>query len=245
MSDDTGPGPEPGSATRMAQWVFPAPYCLLVRTGIRRERYAMFKELAGQVAFAYQQHPERRSWSAYGTVAGSAVQAYILIPLEGLGDLDTMVSLDRVLADIYGERATGLLEKFQDCVVDMSSLVLNRLDIGIMTPIARERPPEYLYHVDLHVRPGDAASFLEGMRQVGHVLPETPMVMFGTFAGPTRIHGFVMGDSIGDLGMISSLQSHIFSGYGAQIGDRIISDMNRALVSSETAILRYIGHQGR
>jgi hypothetical protein len=229
----------------MAQWVFPAPFCLLVRTGIRRERYAMFKELAGQVAFAYQQHPERRSWSAYGTVAGSAVQAYILIPLEGLGDLDTMASLDRVLGDIYGERGLELLEKFQDCVVDMSSLVLNRLDVGIMTPVAREKPPEYLYHVDLNIRPGDAAVFLEGMRQVGQILPETPMVVFGTFAGPTRIHGFVMGDSIGDLGMISSLQSHIISGYGAQIGDRIISDMNRALVSSETAILRYIGHQER
>lgn len=205
----------------------------------------MFKELAGQVAFAYQQHPERRSWSAYGTVAGSAVQAYILIPLEGLGDLDTMASLDQVLGDIYGERGAELLAKFQDCVVDMSSLVLNRLDIGIMTPAARERPPEYLYHVDLNIRPGDAAVFLEGMRQVGQILPETPMVVFGTFAGPTRIHGFVMGDSIGDLGNISSLQSHIISGYGAQIGDRIIADMNRALVSSETAILRYIGHQER
>jgi hypothetical protein len=244
VSDATAAGTRPDTAFMVTEWIFPAPFCLFVRTGIRRERYAMFKELAGQVAFAYQQHPGRRSWSAYGTVAGPALQAYILIPLNALSDLDGMVSLDRVMSDIYGERGADILEKFQDCVVDMSTSVLNRLDVGLGAPGSRDKPPEYLYHVNLNVRPGDAAVFLDGLRRVGQVMPDSPMVVFGTFAGPTRVHGFVMGDSIGDLGVISSLQSQVISGYGAQIGDRIISDMHRALVSSETSILRYIGHQG-
>src|ERR1700693_4326709 len=108
---------------QMPEWSFPSPYCLFVRTGIRRERYSAFKELAAKVAFAYRQHSTRLPWSAYATVAGASLQAYILVPLQILDQLDEVMSLDRVMTDMYGEAGKTILASFQECVLDMSTSV--------------------------------------------------------------------------------------------------------------------------
>jgi hypothetical protein len=224
------------------QWSFPSPLCVFVQTSIRRERYAAFKELAGKVAFAYRQHETRTPWSAYATVAGSSLQACILIPLNELRDMDSVLSLDRVMQDVYGDSGREILSEFQNCVSDMSTSILNQIDLGIDPP-ARTAPPQYLYYLNLNVRPSHAQAFLDGLRRAAKAVPIGPFAMFGTFAGQTRIHGFAMGDAIGDLGAIAPFQSQILTGFGREEGERIMSMLHEGLIETETAILRYIGHQ--
>src|SRR3546814_6487981 len=102
-----------------------APLCVFARAEIRREKYNTFKELARSVAFAYQQHRSRLEWSAYATVAGPSLSVYVIIPLAELAAMDEMVSLDRVMADVYGADGLTKLAEFQSCVLQMNTSVLN------------------------------------------------------------------------------------------------------------------------
>lgn len=224
-------------------WTFPAPLCVFVRATIRREKYSDFKDLARQVAFAYQQHPSRMEWIAYATVAGPSLDVYIIIPLDRLGAMDHMLSLDRVMTDVYGSDGVVKFRDFQGCVLDMNTSVLNRIDLGLSTPPSREQPAEYLYYIDLKVAPSGAGQFLNGVRRVAAVMPGGPFTLYGTFAGATRVHGFAVGDQIADLELVGNLQSRIVSGYGAEEGEQIWAGIHDALLETETSILRHIGHQ--
>jgi len=224
-------------------WTFPAPHCVFVRAAIRRERYADFKDLARQVAFAYQQHPSRMEWSAYATVAGPSLSVYIIIPLDRLGAMDAMMSLDQVMADVYGSEGAVKLREFQNCVLDLNTSVLNRIDLGLVPSPTRAAPAEYLYYINLKVDPAGAGRFLAGVRRVAAVMHGGPFTLYGTFAGATRVHGFAMGDRIADLELVGNLQSRIASGYGAEEGEQIWAGIHDALLETETSILRHIGHQ--
>jgi hypothetical protein len=215
----------------------------LVKAAIRREKYAAFKSLARSVAYAYQQHPSRLEWSAYATVAGPSLNVYVLIPLAGIEQMDRITSLDRVMADVYGPGGAERLGEFQDCVVDMSTAVLNRIHSGVGPAGPFEMPAEYLYYADLKLHPPKAAGFLNGVRRIAASLPQSPFSVYGTFAGPTRVHCFAMGDQIGDLEVVGRLQAQIASGYGEDEAAEIMADVNDALTETETSILRHIGHQ--
>ncbi len=225
-------------------WSFPSPCCLLVKTSIRREKYEAFKSLARAVALAYQQHPSRVEWAAYATVAGPSLSVYILIPLGGIGDMDRITSLDRVMADLYGADGAKRLAEFQGCVLDMSTAVLNRIHSGLGADQASEAPAEFLYYAELKLHPPKAASFLSGVRRIAASIPQSPFSIYGTFAGQTRVHCFASGDRIGDLEAVGRLQAHIASGHGEEEAAQIMAGVNDALIETETSILRHIGHQG-
>jgi hypothetical protein len=216
---------------------------VFARAEIRRERYDAFKNLARSVAFAYQQHPSRTEWSAYATVAGPSLSVYVIIPLASLGAMDEMVSLDRVMTDVYGSEGQVKLAEFQSCVLHMNTSVLNRIDLGVGSGPAPSEPTPYLYYVNLKVNPAGADRFLNGMRQLGALMPDSPFTMYGTFAGVTRVHAFALGSCIADLEMVGKLQSRIVSGYGEEMGGQIWAGIHDGLEETETSILRHIGHQ--
>ncbi|PCE30704.1 hypothetical protein [Burkholderia ubonensis] len=223
-------------------WTFPAPLCLFVRATIRREKYEAFKELARHVAFAYRQHPARLEWSAYATVAGPSLAVYIIVPLDSLGAMDEMVSLDKVMADVYGDEGAIRLGEFQNCVLDMSTSVLNRIDLGLSPVPPRDAPAEYLYYLNIKVDPARAGRFLERAREAAAVMTNGPFALYGTFAGATRVHGFALGERMADLELIGRLQSRIASGSHADDGERIWAGIHDTLQETETSILRQIGH---
>jgi hypothetical protein len=224
-------------------WTFPAPLCVFARAEIRREKYDAFKKLAQSVAFAYQQHPKRIEWSAYATVAGPSLSVYVIIPLAGLETMDEMISLDRVMADVYGAEGQAKLAEFQSCVLQMNTSVLNRIDLGLIPGPASAEPAPYLYYANLKVNPARADRFLSGVRQVAALMPNSPFTVYGTFAGVTRVHAFAMGDRIADLELVGKLQSRIASGYGEEAGEQIWAGIHDGLEETETSILRHIGHQ--
>lgn len=223
--------------------MFRAPLCVFARAEIRREKYNTFKELARSVAFAYQQHRSRLEWSAYATVAGPSLSVYVIIPLAELAAMDEMVSLDRVMTDVYGADGLAKLAEFQSCVLEMNTSVLNWIDLGQAPGPARTAPAEYLYYVNLKVDPARAGRFLSGVRQVAAVMPDSPFTLYGTFAGVTRVHAFATGDRIADLELVGNLQSRIVSGYGEETGGQIWAGIHESLQETETSILRHIGHQ--
>lgn len=224
-----------------SQWLFPTPYCLFVRLSVRRERYVQFKDLAGKVAFAYQQHSRRMRWMAYATVAGPANYVYIMLPLAELADMDRMPSLDQVLHDVYGTESTPLLEKFQECVLQMESFVLNRVNDGI-DPIERETPPPYLYYLNLQAHPGRMGQLMQNLQQLGVATAGSPLFCFATFAGPVRLHAFTMGNTIAELGEVATLERRVVQHYGAEEGHKVIAQIHDTLVDIDASILRYIGH---
>ncbi|MDE2429145.1 MAG: hypothetical protein KGM99_10475 [Burkholderiales bacterium] len=224
-----------------SQWLFPTPYCLFVRLSVRRERYIQFKELASKVAFAYQQHSRRMRWMAYATVAGPANYVYIMLPLAELGDMDHMPSLDQVLADVYGPESMPLLERFQDCVLQMETFVLNRVNDGI-NPIEREQPPAYLYYLNLQAQPGRMGQLMQNLQQLGLATSGSPLFCFATFAGPVRLHAFTMGNTIAELGEVASLERRVVNHFGAESGHKVISEIHDTLTDIDASILRYIGH---
>jgi len=224
-------------------WTFPAPLCVFARAEIRREKYDAFKKLAQSVAFAYHQHPSRLEWSAYATVAGPSLGVYVIIPLAGLETMDEMVSLDRVMTDVYGAEGQTKLAEFQSCVLQMNTSVLNRIDLGLGAAPERAGPAQYLFYANLKIAPSGADRFLNGVRQVAALLPDSPFTMYGTFAGVTRVHAFATGDRIADLEVVGKLQSRILSGYGEETGGQIWAGIHEGLQETETSILRHIGHQ--
>jgi len=215
----------------------------LVKATIRRERYDAFKSLARVVAHAYQQHASRLEWAAYATVAGPSLRVYILIPLGAIGDMDAIPSLDRVMADVNGREGARHLAAFQDSVVDMSTAVLNRVQSGAAPGATAEAPPAFLYYAELKLNPPKAAVFLAGVRRIAASIPHSPFSVYGTFAGPTRVHCFASGERIGDLEVVGRLQAHIASGHGEEEAAQIMAGVNDALMETETSILRHIGHQ--
>ncbi len=227
----------------MAQWQFQSPYCLFVRTSVRRERYAAFKDLAASVAFAYRQHASRVPWSAYATVAGPSLQAFILVPLENLQDMDSVTSMERVMVDVYGDAGRQTMAQFQDCVLEMGASVLNRITPANM-PSVRTEPPQFLYYANLDVRPAHVPHFVARLSHVAAKQAQNPFNLFGTFAGATRIHGFMAGDSIGDLVAAEPIQRQVISGLEQEPGEGTGAQSLEGLLASETSILRYIGHQG-
>lgn len=224
-----------------SQWLFPTPYCLFVRLSVRRERYLQFKELAGKVAFAYQQHSRRMRWMAYATVAGPANFVYIMLPLTELAELDQMPSLDRVLSEVYGDQALLLLEKFQESVLQMETYVLNRINDGI-EPLTRESPPPYLYYLNLQTQPGRMGQLMQNLQQLGAAAAGSPLFCFATFAGPVRLHAFTMGNTIAELGEVASLESRVVKHYGHAEGHQVIAQIHETLTDIDASILRYIGH---
>ncbi|NOK47983.1 hypothetical protein GTH10_11500 [Burkholderia thailandensis] len=226
-------------------WTFPAPLCLFVRATIRREKYAAFKELARQVAFAYRQHPARLEWSAYATVAGPSLGVYIIVPLDSLGAMDDMASLDKVMADVYGDEGAIRLGEFQDCVLDMNTSVLNRIDLGLAPVPPRDAPAEYLYYLNVKVAPAAAGRFVDRAREAAAAMTSGPFALYGTFAGATRVHGFAPGERIADLELVARLQGRIASGSPADDGERIWAGIHDTLQETETSILRHIGHDVR
>lgn len=225
----------------ISQWLFPTPYCLFVRLSLRRERHAQFKELASKVAFAYQQHERRMRWMAYATVAGPANYVYIMLPLLELGDMDRMPSLDQVLHDVYGADSQALLERFQECVLQMETYVLNRVNDNV-APIERDQPPPYLYYLNLQAEPRRMEQLMLNLQQLGAATSGSPLFCFATFAGPVRLHAFSMGDTIGELGEIASLEQRVVQHYGPEEGHKVITQIHDTLTDIDVSILRYIGH---
>ncbi len=226
----------------ISQWLFPTPYCLFVRVSVRREFYPLFKELAGKVSFAYQQHPRRMRWMAYATVAGPANYVYIMLPMATLGEMDQIPSLDQVLQDIYGaEEGIQLLEKFQACVLQMESFVLNRVNDNI-EPIERPEPPPYLYYLTLKAEPSNMGKLLHNFQQLGAATTGGPLFCYATFAGPVRFHVFTMGETIGELGEVATLERRVAQHYGEEEGRQVMARIHESIVDIDTSILRYIAH---
>jgi len=225
----------------LSQWLFPTPYCLFVRLSIRRERYALFKELAGKVAFAYQQHSSRMRWMAYATVAGPENMVYVMLPMPELADMDRMPSLDQVLKQVYGAEGEQILEKFQECVLHMESHVLNRVNDNI-EPTEREKPPPYLYYLNLKPQPSRMGQLLENFQQLGAATTGAPLFCYATFAGPIRLHVFTMGETIAQLGEIAALERRVVEHHGKEGGREVLARIHEALVDIDASILRYIGH---
>jgi hypothetical protein len=75
-------------------------------------------------------------------------------------------------------------------------------------------------------------------------MPESPFSLYGTFAGPTRVHCFATGDRIADLEVVGRIQGQIASGYGDEPAEQILGEVHDALIETETSILRHIGHDG-
>jgi hypothetical protein len=227
----------------MSQWLFPTPYCLFVRLSIRRERFVMFKQLAGKVATAYQQHSRRMRWMAYGTVAGPANYVYIMMPLIDLGEMDHIPSLDLVLTEVYGTEGAHLLEKFQECVLNMDTFVLNRVN-DQTDPVERAQPPAFLYYLMLHAQPSRMGQLLKNLQQVGAANSGKPLFFYNTFAGPIRFHAFTMGETIGELGNVATLEQRVVQHHGEEEGRRVIERIHDSLVDVDVSILRYIAHLG-
>ena len=227
----------------MAQWQFQSPYCLFVRTSVRRERYSAFKELAGSVAYAYRQHSTRAPWSAYATVVGPSLQAFILVPLENLQDIDSVTSMERVMVDVYGDTGRQMLAQFQDCVLEMGVSVLNRISPASASSPQTE-PPQFLYYANLDVRPAHVSAFVDSINGAAVLDAQNPFTLFGTFAGQTRLHGFMAGNSLADLEAVGPIQRRFISGLASEGETPVSTHHSDALLASETSILRYIGHQG-
>jgi hypothetical protein len=225
----------------MAPWLFPTPYCLFVRLSIRRERYGLFKQLAGKVAFAYQQHSRRIRWMAYATVAGPETYVYIMMPMLELGAMDRMPSLDLVLQDVYGIEGASLLEKFQECVLHMETFVLNRVNDNL-EPIEREQPPPYLYYLTLKPQPPRMAQLLENFQQLGAATSGSPLFCYATFAGPVRLHAFTTGETIAELGEVATLERRVVAHHGPEEGRKVIARIHESLIDIEVSILRYLAH---
>lgn len=225
----------------MPHWLFPTPYCLFVRLSIRRERYGLFKELAGKVAFAYQQHSRRMRWMAYATVAGPENYVYIMMPMPELADMDRMPSLDLVLQDVYGSEGAALLQKFQECVLHMETFVLNRVS-DKLDPIEREQPPPYLYYLTLKPQPSRMGQLLENFQQLSAAATGAPLFCYATFAGPVRLHAFTTGESIAELGEIAALERRVVQHHGPEEGRQVIARIHEALVDIDVSILRYLAH---
>ena len=225
------------------QWQFQNPYCLFVRTSVRRERYSVFKELAASVAYAYRQHSSRVPWSAYATVAGPSLQAFILVPLENLRDIDSVTSMERVMVDVYGDTGRQTMAQFQDCVLDMGVSVLNRISPE-SAPSPRTEPPQFLYYANLDVRPAYVSAFVESVGGGAVLDAQNPFTLFGTFAGQTRLHGFMAGNSLADLAAAEPIQRRFISGLASEGEAPVSMQHSDALLASETSSLSYIGHQG-
>jgi hypothetical protein len=225
-------------------WSFPSPICVFVKLSIRRDRYTDFKTAARAVSLAYQQHADRLEWTAYATVAGGSLNIYILIPLRTIGDMDRIVSLDHVMADVYGAEGAATLAKFQDCVLDMNTMVLNRIEPAPDLEPVHSEPAEYLFYAELKVDLTKVKHLREGLGHLATLIPGAPLSLYGPFAGSTRIHCFATGHRIGDLEAVGRLFGQIASGYGDEADEQILAGLTNALVETETSILHHIGHQG-
>lgn len=226
----------------MANWKFPTPYGLFTRIRVRHDRLAAFKSAAARVAAAFHEHRTSRRWTAYSTVAGPGMYVYTLIPLDDLSELDGMEPLDTIMSDVYGAEGIEDLRLFRDAIADIDTSVLAGVDFDLPAIEIGATPPQYVFYASITVQPGRMQEFMTALRRAASAQPaDSRWITYGTFAGRSNMHGFVLGDTIADLKKISLAEKLTAAAYGEE-SDRYLADIRGAIVAMESSILRYVGH---
>ncbi len=86
------------------------------------------------------------------------------------------------------------------------------------------------------------SQLLENFQQLGAATTGGPLFCYATFAGPIRLHAFTMGETIGELGDVATLERRVVQHYGEDEGRKMIGRIHEALLDIDVSILRYIGH---
>lgn len=226
----------------MTDWSFPTPYGLFTRIRVKHDRLAQFRSAAARVAAAFHEHRDSRPWTAYSTVAGPGMYVYTLMPLHDLGDLDGMQSLDTIMSDVYGSDGVEDLRRFRDAIADIDTSVLAGASVDLPRVTIGAKPPQYVFYASIGVHPGRLPEFMAAVRKVAAAQTAgSRFIAYGTFAGTSRMHGFVLGDSIAELGKISLVERLTAEAYGDE-SSRYMADIRSAIASLDSSILRYMGH---
>jgi hypothetical protein len=226
----------------MMTWSFPTPYGLFTRIRVKHDRLEAFKKAAARVAAAFHEHRTSRPWTAYSTVAGPGMYVYTLLPLRDLGDLDGMETLDTVMRDVYGEEGEADLRVFRDAIADIDTSVLAGVDFNQPPLEIGATPPQYVFYASITLYPGRLEEFMAALRHVAAAQPaDSRWITYGTFAGRSSMHGFVVGDTIADLKKISLIERLTVEALGEESG-RYMADIRGAIATMESSILRYVGH---
>ncbi len=225
---------------------FPTRYLFFSELELKPDRFREFKEAATRIAGAFNRNLGI-PWAAYTTFAGPTAAVNIMLPLASLGQLDSIPPVSKVVIDEYGEaEADRYLRGYQQAVVRVHSYILSYLEHASSYDGWGAEMPAFLYHTRIALRPDRVGQMDDAIRRIAaaHTRHERGLswVGYGTLAGASLIHGFVPLRRLADLESVPQASAIVLEALGEREGAATLHEFERTILSSESAVLQYLGH---